>query len=410
MRVGINCLGIDPSYRGGINAFTFGLLDGFARVGDSHEFAIFMTPRNTALFGEYEGVSNFQLVEIDDPDRRWLHAIHRRLPLRVKSRLLMHATTSALGSRHEDVLTRYADVVYVPYVPPPVLFPFPDVPTVYSIHDIQQIRYPEFFTAEEIVSRERAFERCVEHATVVQASSRYMAHEFQDHFPKLDESNVEVIPEGVDIDRFSASERDNDVIARYKLPKSFLFTPAQLWHHKNHITILKALKRLSEQGLVLPWVLTGAEYSSARDVFDFIEANALDTQVFYLGVVPFEDVIALHQRARYLLIASLYESSSMPLLEAAAAGTPIIASRIPPHEEMAENLEMRLFAPTDDAELAGVLEDAWADEQASKAQVDSNRIGVQQYSWDNAARMYLELFERLRARESVSAGVNPDDD
>jgi glycosyltransferase involved in cell wall biosynthesis len=276
---------------------------------------------------------------------------------------------------------------------------------VYSIHDIQQVHFPEFFTPEEHVEREASFAKCVDHATVIQASSRYMAQDFCDHFPKLNESNVEVIPEGVDVDLFSHDVPGNDVVARYGLPDSFLFTPAQLWHHKNHVTILKALARLRERGLVLPWVLTGAEYNAADGIFEFVRKHGLDDQFFYLGVVPFEDIVALHHRARLLVTASLYESSSLPVLEAAAAGTPIVAGCIPPHEEMAEHLEMRLFPPTDDAELARVLEDAWVDEEKSRAEVAANREGVQRYSWDNAALLYLQLFERLQARESVLAGA-----
>jgi glycosyltransferase involved in cell wall biosynthesis len=403
MRVGINCLCIDPGYSGGINSFTFGLLDGFMRVGEAHEFAIFAAPGNRGLFEEYVAAPNVRIVEIDEPDHPWLRAIHGRLPLQIKRRLLLHAP-DALGSRHDDALARDANVVYVPYVPPPRLFPFPDVPTVYSIHDIQHVRYPEFFTADELVDREGSFAKCVAHAAVIQASSRYMAHEFQEHFARLDHSNVEVIPEGVDIDLFARSRHENDVVARYGLPGSFLFTPAQLWHHKNHLTILKALTRLKRGGIAIPLVLTGAGYNSADEVLDFIAASELDTQVTYLGVVPFEDVIALHQRARYLVTASLYESSSIPILEAAAAGTPIIASGIPPHQEMAEHLEMRLFAPNDDAGLARVLEEAWADEETSAAQVAANRVGIQRYSWDNAARLYLGLFERLESRRPILAG------
>jgi glycosyltransferase involved in cell wall biosynthesis len=402
MRVGINCVGTDPSYRGGTNSFTFGLLDGFERVGEAHEFRIFATPRNKESFKKYEAAPNFGVVEIAEAGHRWLSSIYARLPLRVKRRVL--GAPDFFSSRHASGPALDADVMYVPYVPPPRLFPFPHVPTVYSIHDIQQVHYPEFFTAEELFSREASFMKCVEHATVIQASSHYMAHEFQDHFPKLNESNVEVIPEGVDIDLFSRSRHDNDVVARYGLPDSYLFTPAQLWHHKNHITIVKALKRLEERGLAIPWVLTGAKYNSSQLVFDAIAENGLDAQVFYLGVVPFEDLVALHQRARYLVTASLYESSSLPILEAAAAGTPIIAGRIPPHEEMAEHIEMRLFAPTGEAKLADVLESAWGDDETSSGQVAANRVGVQWYSWDNAARMYLDLFERVQARESVLMG------
>jgi glycosyltransferase involved in cell wall biosynthesis len=395
---------IYPSYKGGTNSFTLGLLDGFARVGTEHEFKIFVTPWNREMFEKYERVPNFELVEIDESERRWLRRLHRFLPLALKNRLPVKAPNRVLNSRVADLLAREADVMYVPYVPPPRLFPFPDVPTIYSIHDIQQVHFPEFFTPEEHVVREASFAKCVEHATVVQASSRYMARDFSDHFPKLDDSNVEVIPEGVDIELFSQDPPGNDVVRRHGLPDSFLFTPAQLWHHKNHLTILKALKRLKDRGLVLPWVLTGAEYNAAAGFFEFVGENGLEGQVHYLGVVPFEDVIALHHSARFLVTASLYESSSLPVLEAAAAGTPIVAGRIPPHEEMAEHLEMRLFDPTDDEELAAVLEEAWADEETSRQQVAANNEGVQRYSWDNAALMYLQLFERLRVRELVLAG------
>lgn len=404
MRIGVNCLRIYPSYMGGTNSFTLGLLDGFARVGHRHEFKIFVTPWNRELFGRFESVPNFELVEIDESEHRWLRGLHRFLPLAVKNRLPVEAPNRVFNSRVAPQLGREADVMYVPYVPPPRLFPFAEIPTVYSIHDIQQVHFPEFFTPEEHVEREASFAKCVDHATVIQASSRYMARDFCDHFPKLNESNVEVIPEGVDVELFSRGVPGNDVVERYGLPALFLFTPAQLWHHKNHLTILKALKRLRERGLVLPWVLTGAEYNAAEGIFDFVREHSLEDQFFYLGVVPFEDVIALHHRARLLVTASLYESSSLPVLEAAAAGTPIVAGRIPPHEEMAENLEMRLFPPTDDAELAKVLEAAWADEEASRAQVAANREGVLRYSWDNAARMYLDLFERLRVREAVLVG------
>jgi glycosyltransferase involved in cell wall biosynthesis len=399
MRIGVNCLHIYPEYTGGVNSFTFGLLDGFARVGAPHELKIFVRPWNAYAFESYGTVPHFRVIEIGEPKDRWFHAFHRRLPWQLRRRVGVPALTRPF----EAVSEREADVLYVPYVPPSH-YPYPDLPTVYSIHDIQQVHYPEFFTSEELRERELAFGNCVEHAAAIQASSRYMRDDFCEHFAKLNETNVEVIPEGVDVDLFAQRRPDGDVESRYPLPPAFLFTPAQLWPHKNHLTILRALKRLKDRGVVLPWVLTGAEYTAAPQIFDFVAENGLEDQVSYLGVVPYEDIVELHQKARLLVTASIYESSSIPILEAAAAGTPIVAGRIPPHEEFAEHLELRLFSPADDEELAGVLEDAWTDEETNEAQVAANRVGVRHYSWDNAARMYIDLFERLHSRESALAG------
>jgi len=44
----------------------------------------------------------------------------------------------------------------------------------------------------------------------------------------------------------------------------------------------------------------------------------------YVGKVSFQDMVALYQMAAFMITATLHESSSLPILEAAAAGTPII--------------------------------------------------------------------------------------
>jgi glycosyltransferase involved in cell wall biosynthesis len=231
-----------------------------------------------------------------------------------------------------------------------------------------------------------------------------MRRDFLDHFPSLDENRVVVIPEGVDIALFARPRAHDELRCRYRLPDRFLFFPAQLWRHKNHITVLRALKRLRDRGVRIPLILTGSKYEGSRAIFDYIEQNDLGHLVRYLGAVPFEDVVALHQVARFLVTAVLYESSSMPVLEAAAAGTPIIASRTPPNEEHSKHLKMHLFSPTDDGELGDLLARVWNDDEIIKQHVEANRIAVQRYSWENAAREYLRVFDFMQQRNCRQNG------
>ena len=37
MKIGINCINIDPIYKGGVNTFTFGILDGFL-LNNNYDF------------------------------------------------------------------------------------------------------------------------------------------------------------------------------------------------------------------------------------------------------------------------------------------------------------------------------------------------------------------------------------
>ncbi len=399
MKIGINCLRTDPNYRGGINSYTFGLIDGFSRVGSDYEFRIFVNPHNRHAFSKYNEYRNFNLIEIAESRHPIARRIYQSLPWQLRYRIPQNFLNHFLNWQSAEVLDRESDILYVPYGPSP-LFPYPKKPTVYSIHDVQQIHFPDFFTKEQLLERKVSFGQCVRHATMIQASSRYMLEDFCEHFEALDENNVVVIPEGVDIDVFARPRNDRDIRQCYSLPPSFLFLPAQLWHHKNHITILKALKRLKDQGLNIPLVMTGAKYEAASTIFNYIESADLASSIFYLGVVPFDDIVALYQNARFLITAVLYESSSIPILEAAAAGTPIIAGRTPPNVELAENLGINLFNPTDDADLARVISAVWDQDEVTRQTVEENKVNILKYSWDNAAARYLDLFTRMMRKRA----------
>src|SRR5579872_1307095 len=293
MKIGINCLRTSPDYRGGINTFTFGLLDGFAASGVDHDFVLFVAPHNLEMFSAYKNLPNFRIVEINEnwvakqdkllwamrkiynvlPWRwhvddnylsladvmRWLgRRLFLALPWRLRYRIPLRPFNRWQAAPLAKAIDEQVDVVYVPYPPPP-LFPYPAKPTVYSIHDLQHVHFPEFFTPEHRLEREAILDACVRHAALIQATSRQMKDEFLARFSFLRAQQIPIIHEGVNL----AAYRDSavtDVRERYGLPARFLFFPAQLWHHKNHITILKALARLKAGGVVIPLVLTGARY------------------------------------------------------------------------------------------------------------------------------------------------------
>src|SRR5882762_3937498 len=66
MRVGINCIQIDPSSVGGINSYALGLLEGFAKARNGHQFQIYTSPANQHLFQQYRKVDNFDVLVVGD--------------------------------------------------------------------------------------------------------------------------------------------------------------------------------------------------------------------------------------------------------------------------------------------------------------------------------------------------------
>jgi len=103
----------------------------------------------------------------------------------------------------------------------------------------------------------------------------------------------------------------------------------------------------------------------------------------------------------------LYESNCLPVLEAAAAGTAVIASRIPPNEELAQTLRLNLFDPLNQRDLAERLLWLWRNPDACREQASFNREAVARFSWENSARQYLRVMEQMLA-PALRLQSNPD--
>jgi glycosyltransferase involved in cell wall biosynthesis len=399
MRIGVNCTNLDASYMGGVNTFTLGLLQGFAREGGQHTFQLYVTPKNMHLFSPYENLQNFQLHVIRDA--LFLKRATRRAALRTNNQALYRGLTDMAYASVIKRIEKFSDLVYVPTTTLP--FFRHRIPTFLSMHDIQQFHYPQFFSTRELAQRRILYDLSVRYTDYFQASSSFIKADLLKHFAMLSEQQIDVIPEGVDVEAFGSPDQLADVRSKYGLPDKFLFFPAQLWPHKNHITVLKALHELEvDHGLKIPLVLTGAKYAAADEIFEFIEENEMNG-VTYLGKVPFEDIVALYHCARFMITAVLYESSSLPVLEAAACGTPVIASRTPPNEETGNLLKLNLFDPLNHHELAVLLSRIWGDDGLIKAQVSHNLGSIGHYAWPNIARQYLAFFARGLA-EGASGG------
>src|SRR5580658_6518998 len=303
MRIGIECLRAEPAYVGGLNTYILGLLDGFAAAGSGHCFQLYLSHRNRKLFAKYEALANFEIVVFDSTSFRMRQGICRAALLS-RSQEMYRQIGARLFRSLREKMDAGSDVSYTP---PVSLLCFDHrKPTLLSMHDIQHLHYPEFFSWPRRRSRKVTYELSALYANHFQASSEFIKHDMLSHFPSISPEQITVIPEGVTLEDFS-TPRDASVLERYNLPPRFLFLPAQLWPHKNHSTVLGALCRLEQRhGVRIPLVMTGARYSAAPTIFRFLRVHRMD-YVRYLGTVPFDDLVALYQQAALVISPGFYE-------------------------------------------------------------------------------------------------------
>lgn len=164
----------------------------------------------------------------------------------------------------------------------------------------------------------QAIRHCDRVLTVSQAGARDVAAVFG-----IPEESITVIPHGIDHARFSAPEVLSPELAE-RVPERFALYVGNIEPRKNIADLVRAFDRPELRELDLPLLIAG------KPAWGFEEALALieraDT-VHNLGFVSESDKIALMQRCTLFVFPSRYEGFGFPVLEAMAAGAPVVTSR-----------------------------------------------------------------------------------
>lgn len=125
-----------------------------------------------------------------------------------------------------------------------------------------------------------------------------------------------------------------------------------------------------------------------------------DPRIEWLGRIGDEERTARLLGADVFCAPSLGgESFGMVLLEAMAAGTPIVASRIPGYAKVARHgQEGELVDPDDPVALAAGLDRVLSDSARAAALADAGEARAREFSMERLAEHYVEIYRELLAR------------
>ena len=123
--------------------------------------------------------------------------------------------------------------------------------------------------------------------------------------------------------------------------------------------------------------------------------------VHFLGGIPFSWLPGLYQNAFALLFPSLLESFGLPLVEAMASGTPVIASDIETCMEVCGDAAL-YFRQSDASDLSQKILSLWNNSTAAQTYREKGMRRSENFSWDRAATHMLQIFqEAVEERKSL---------
>jgi glycogen synthase len=200
---------------------------------------------------------------------------------------------------------------------------------------------------------------------------------------------IDIIPNGVDVTRF-------DVAGRSWEPARMLFV-GRVVYQKGLDLLLEALAGLRQ----IPWELVIAGDGSQRGPLSSRARDlGLAERIRFAGWLRGEEILQAYREANLFVFPSRHEGMPNAVLEAMAAGLPVVASRIAGNEELVVDGETGALVPTEDPgalrqALAALLPDG--KRRAAMGAAGRKRV-EERYTWHQVAAAYHE-------RLSAAAGA-----
>jgi glycosyltransferase involved in cell wall biosynthesis len=195
----------------------------------------------------------------------------------------------------------------------------------------------------------------------------------------LPEEEITVIPNGVDLARY----RPDPGTDRFAMPT--LLYLGRLKRYKRVDLPIRALARLREAGVAARLVIAGAgDHDGALRALT--AELGLEDAVDFRGFVSEEEKLELFRRAWVHVLTSPKEGWGITNLEAAACGTPTVASDSPGLRDSVAHGQTGFLVPHGQVDVLAARLRSLIEDPTLRAQLGANaRVFAQRFTWDQAA-------------------------
>lgn len=381
MRIGIDARPLQISWHKvrGLGRYTQSLIKSFLEIDNENEYFLFVDkslPSNLPF-----PMNKFNLMP-----SKLINRFHR--PKSVRKEILLPA----------EALFHNIDIFhFTTHLDAPFWHP---CKTVATVHDLIPLVFPKeyigYFTYAKrfhLKQQELAVRRADMVITISHTSKRDVIKYYG-----IKHKKIIVIHEGVDtifhpMKDLSALER---LRSHYKINKPFILYVGGTDYRKNFERMLTAFshyKRKSKNKIIL--VVVGQKnIKETRKLKKKTLKLGIENEVFWTGFVSNEDLVLFYNTAELLLFPTLYEGFGLPVLEAMACGTPVIASNIPSLSEVAGNAAI-LIDPYNIEEMAESIERVLKDAKLRNNLINRGFKQVQNFSWKKTAKETLNVYRML---------------
>ena len=273
-----------------------------------------------------------------------------------------------------------------------------DVPVVASLMDAIPLVHPEWVSYRFKGAKHWLWRQSAQWAEHVITISEHSRQEVAQAFG-LSPARISVVPLGVDERWFGMSPPDAMARVRqaYALPERYLLVLGTLQPRKNLARIIAAHQALpAPLRLQMPLVVAGRDGGGVTEVVAQLGAGEAGDggPLRWLQYVPDADVKPLLQQASALVFTSLHEGFGLPVLEAFAAGVPVVCSNTTAMPEVAGGAALQVN-PLQVGEITDAMQMIARGGTEVDRMVVAGLSRAKQFSWDQTAHGTVQVYRRV---------------
>jgi glycosyltransferase involved in cell wall biosynthesis len=251
-------------------------------------------------------------------------------------------------------------------------------PLVITVHDMIYELFPDYFYNDAMTVKHK--KNMIFNADKVIAISENTKRDILKLYPEIDSEKIAVIYHGLSYDRLDDTE---------KKEKYILYT-GQRAGYKNFDTFINAVAPLLVQ-YDLQLICTGNTFNKKE--LQLLKELQITDRVISRFVTD-DSLPGVYTKAIAFIFPSVYEGFGFPILEAFAAGCPVVLSNASCFPEIAGDAAL-YFDPYSIADMRSIIERVILSPSIQSELINKGKEQVKKYSWkkcaENTAKIYREL-------------------
>ena len=347
---------------GGVGTYLQTLLSALAEIRSPHSFTALLRPQDRHYGNAFPSV---RVVEVSgtvySPVEQW--TIPRAAP-----------RGSLLHVPHYNVPFAYRG------------------PLVATIHDTLHLEFPDNFRSRAaawyarqlLTAGARKARRII---TGSEASKRSLVERCA-----VPDSRIHVIPYRLPPRLLEATPDSRFLPAHGLGPQGYFLYVGQLKMHKNIPGLVEGFAQFAASHPEVKLVAVAYVSDDRFDVVQMAGQRGIDGRVLVLSKLDFPTLKTLYQNALALILPSFGEGFGLPVIEAMALGTPVIASDIPPIREAAGTAAL-LVNPHKPGEIADAMRDLYASDALRRELIARGTVQARKFADHPLGASTLRVYE-----------------